>query len=107
MAKVFDIALDETYDLIIKDGDFLVDESTAQHQELLLLADKGQFKQFPTIGIGIDLYLNDEATAQDIKRSIQEQFELDGMTIDYFKLENNQQLKIDAKYGSQDSANTR
>ncbi len=108
MAEVFDIGVDKNgFDLIIKNGDFAVEESTAQHQQLLLLADKGQFKQVPTIGVGLDLFLNDEATTDDIKRAIQEQFELDGMTIDYFTIGINKELKIDARYGSQDSTNTR
>jgi hypothetical protein len=107
MAEVYDIALGADFDLIIKDGDFLVKESTEQHQQLLPLADKGQFKQSPTTGVGIDSYLNDEASPDDIRRDIQEQFESDGMTIANIKVAGYESLNIDAYYGTQDGTDTR
>jgi len=107
MAEVFDIKLGTDMDMVIKDGDFVVDESTLQHQNLLLLADKGQFKQHPTIGVGIDSYLNDEASTDDIKRAISEEFELDGMTIDKIDVRNLNKVTIAAEYGTQDGTDIR
>lgn len=45
-------------DIKIEKGDFLVDESQAQHIEHLLLATPGTYKQTPSIGIGIRRALN-------------------------------------------------
>jgi len=70
----------EDYDLQIKNGDFVVGESTRQHQNLLLLADKGEFKQFPTIGVGILRYLEDY-NGDNLAREIRTEFNRDGMTV--------------------------
>ena len=107
MAEVFDIILDNEMDLIIEDGDFVVEESTLQHQNILLLSHKGQFKQSPTIGVGIDIFLNDEVTSDEIRRRIQEQFELDGMTIQKLKINGRTNLTIIAPYGTQRSNSIR
>lgn len=61
MAKVYDILLDETGDLAIKNGDLVIGESTLQHQRILLLATKGGFKQHPTTGVDIQSYLLDDS----------------------------------------------
>lgn len=107
MADVFDIALDTVFDVRIEKGDFVVAECTKQHQELLLLANKGQFKQHPTIGVGIDTYLNDEASTTDLKRVIQEQYEIDGMRIIRMSGTQYSNIQVDAYYGTEDSTNIR
>lgn len=55
-----DIKLNEGLDLTIKDGDFLLRESTQQHQQLLFLLPKGSLKATPQVGIGIREYLKDD-----------------------------------------------
>ena len=42
-----DIRLDDDLDLVFKDGDFAISESSIQHQKLLILSDKGEFKESP------------------------------------------------------------
>lgn len=96
-----DILLDETGDLLIKDGDIVVGESTEQHQKHLLLAQKGDFRQHPQIGVGLSDFLNDDAL-RDLPAAIQKEFENDGMKvkkINVIKKENDKMgLKIDASY---------
>jgi len=87
-----DILLQD-YDLLIENGDLVVGESTHQHQDLLLLADKGEFKQFPTVGVGILRYLETYDT-NDLAREIRTEFNRDGMTVSEIKFDGS---KIDIK----------
>lgn len=50
MAK--DIMLDENYDLLIRNGDFVVDDSEVQEAALIALSEPGDWRQWPTIGFG-------------------------------------------------------
>jgi len=90
-----DILLQD-YDLLIENGDIAVGESTRQHQDLLLLADKGEFKQFPTVGVGILRYLETHDT-NDLAREIRTEFNRDGMTIDEIKFDGSN-IDIKANY---------
>jgi hypothetical protein len=75
-----DILLDETGDLAVKDGDFVIGDSTIQHQQLLLMSQKGEWKEKPMVGVGIENYLNDDTT-NDMMNEISDQFEKDGMKV--------------------------
>jgi hypothetical protein len=92
-----DFLLDaETGDLKIENGDLVVGTSDQQHQRLLLLCDKGSFKEFPSTGVGASNFLEGEDPA-DFLREVRTQFTADGMTVRKIAFENNK-LKIDARY---------
>ena len=81
MAKeMIDIGLDAGEDLSVVGGDFMYVESTAQHQRQLVLNNKGDFKQNPTIGVGAFDYINDE-NYQELMRAISIEFTRDGMDV--------------------------
>ena len=61
-------------------GDFLMMESTAWHQTELILNNKGEFKENPTICVGAFDYLDDE-NPQDLVRAIAVEFSRDGMDV--------------------------
>jgi hypothetical protein len=67
-------------DLKIADGDFVTGESTLQHQQLLLRLKKGELRQFPKTGVGVDDFLLDD-TPGDVYMEIRKQFGADGMTV--------------------------
>ena len=67
-------------DLKIADGDFVTGEAVLQHQQLLLRLKKGELRQFPKTGCGIDDFLLDDAPG-DVYLEIRKQFEADGMSI--------------------------
>ena len=76
-----DIILDSDGDLEILNGDIFINESDSQHVELILTADKGQFRQFPLVGIGIKKFSNGPFSAQAIKQGIKLQLESDGYNV--------------------------
>lgn len=77
---MIDLLLDENYDLDIAGGDLVAGESTRQHQSLLLVIEKGELREFPTRGVGLRSWLNDD-TAGDLNSAIKREFEADGMTV--------------------------
>ena len=74
-----DILVTDTYELQIEDGDLVLDASDAQNQQFIIKADKGNFLETPTIGVGIDQYLNSNMAAYlpKIRKDIEVNFQLD------------------------------
>jgi hypothetical protein len=75
-----DLLLDENFEILIEDGDFVPGESTRQHQTLLLYAEKGEIREFPTRGVGVRSWLLDERPG-DLNAQIKREYEADGMTV--------------------------
>ncbi len=77
-----DLLLTEGFDLdFTATGDLKVGEATQQHKKCLLVAHKGDWRQFPWVGVGIGSYVLDDAFA-GVQQEIQKQFELDGLRIE-------------------------
>jgi myo-inositol-1-phosphate synthase len=91
-----DWLLNETGDLAIVDNDVQVGESTKQHQRLLLLCEKGAYKQTPTACVGSAGYLEGENLAAFL-REVRKQFTKDGMVVNLLNFQNGK-LLIDASY---------
>lgn len=94
---MIDIGLDDAEDLNIKDGDFTVEESTAQHQRQLILNSKGEFKENPTIGVSAFEYFDDESM-NDLIRAISVEFSRDGMDVQSIKISPQGIIRSDAFY---------
>lgn len=92
-----DFLLDDNLDLLIADGDFVIGESTAQHQKLLILADKGEFKDVPMRGVGARRYLEDH-TPENLAREIRQEFAADGMTVNKIQIASDLTIQLDANY---------
>lgn len=93
-----DFLLDESFDMIIKDGDFAIGESDKQQQTCLLMAEKGSYKQYPTVGVGAVTFLKDE-NPDELLREIRIQFSADGMKIQRLGFDGSK-LKVVAEYGN-------
>jgi len=98
MADVFDIKLDPDFDLLTENGDFAVMESTRQHQQCLIIAEPGDYKQNPTMGAGAYTFTNDDETLENLKKSIQKTFEQDGMVISHLKINTKGDIDCVANY---------
>ena len=76
-----DIVLDNNMDLSIIAGDFVVDDCEDQVQQLLLIAQPGNFRDSPLTGVGIVNYLKSQITpslVDALTKKIQIQWLYDG-----------------------------
>lgn len=79
--QVEDILLTDDYDLAISaSGDFEVGYSDQQHVILLIETGVGSWKQFPTIGVGIQSYSGSSGTGLRIRNEINKSLKNDGYT---------------------------
>jgi hypothetical protein len=82
--KATDILLDADYDLAIERGDLVAGESDAQHLELLLQTNQGEWRQDPLVGVGLGRYLSSPygpQQAAELTRTLSIQLERDGYSI--------------------------
>lgn len=92
-----ELLLDENGDLAIENGDFVTGFSDNQHQEHILIANKGEYKEFPEIGVGIIQMLNDDDYI-NVLIEAKKNLEYDNMKINNIKFEENGNLTIDGYY---------
>jgi phage baseplate assembly protein W len=88
-------------DLLIKDGDYVVGESTQQHIEHILLARPGEYKNVPWIGVALEDYIQGPQTPiieEEIKRKIRLHIESDGAKVGIIELNQFNEAKITATY---------
>jgi hypothetical protein len=96
--EVLNVERDMTFD---SDGKILsgvaIGEVTEQNIAILLMARKGEFKEFPNVGVGlIDALLDDDLLG--FRHSIREEFKKDGLTIELLELYDLNKIDIKAKY---------
>lgn len=101
MAKeVKDILLDvDTGELIIRNGDFVIGESSNQHIADLLLDAPGEWKQHPLVGIGIRKYINAPETPLEwaiLEKRIRKQLDLDGFSTSQLRVNNFNDITIES-----------
>jgi hypothetical protein len=86
-SDMIDITLSSDEDLLISSGDFVASECTGQNQKELILNNKGDFKQDPTVGVGVFEYFDDEGS-RTLVRNISIEFNKDGMDVKSISLVN-------------------
>lgn len=92
-----DLLLDEAGDLQISEGDFVIGDATLQHQRHIIVAQKGEYKEHPEIGVGIDNALLDE-NPKTLLTQIRRNFEYDGMQVNTIQINNDGSITVDAPY---------
>jgi len=92
-----DILLDRNGDLNFKNGDLEIGYSDNQHQEHILIANKGEYREFPELGVGIHQILDDD-NYMSVLIEAKKNLEYDGMKINNIKFEANGNLNIDGQY---------
>jgi hypothetical protein len=95
--NIHDILLDSGFDLEIKDGDFNIGEVTDQNQKLILISVPGDFKESPSLGVGLEDYLNDERPG-DLRDVIRRNLVADGMYVQAITINEKGELDIKAEY---------
>lgn len=86
MAEVYDILIDDEMEPKALNGDWEVGESTTQHQKCLLVAAPGNYLQSPSVGVDLYGNINNDEGIETIRKSIQRQFEMDGMKIERLQM---------------------
>lgn len=96
--KNTDIQIDENYNLKTNSTshDLVVGEVTLQNQALILIAQKGEWKEKPMVGCGLGDMTNDEDNGS-WKRDIREELGRDGMNVKQIKIKG-EHIEIDADY---------
>ena len=92
-----DILLDTNGDLSFQNGDVVIGYSDNQHQEHILIANKGEYREFPELGVGIEQILDDDDYISVLIEA-KKNHEYDGMKINNIKFEENGNLNIDGYY---------
>lgn len=92
-----DILLDTTGDLKFLNGDVVIGYSDNQHQEHILIAHKGEYREFPELGVGIEQILDDD-DYMSVLIEAKKNLEYDGMKINNIKLEENGNLNVEGYY---------
>lgn len=96
--KNTDLKIDEHYGLMTDPAahDLVVGDVTLQNQALILQSQKGEWKEHPMVGCGIEGITNDDDNGQ-WKRDIREQLTRDGLKVRSLKI-NQDNIEIDADY---------
>lgn len=92
-----DLLLDENDDLSFGQGDLGNGISDPQNKKLLLVSDKGDWKEHPTVCVGAERWLKDD-DPQGLLGEIKKEFERDGMTVIKLELTEDGKLTEDAHY---------
>lgn len=72
-------------------------DTTFQNQELIVLAEKGEFKESPAKGVGVNSFLDDE-NPDNLLRAIRTELSKEGMEVRFLGFDRDGKLVIDAKY---------
>lgn len=84
-------------DLLIDNGSIQTGVTLQQNQSIILVAQKGELKEYPLLGVGISDMLHDEEDKLVWKRKIREEFNKDGMKVRHLTIDDNS-IKIEADY---------
>jgi len=95
--EVMDIGLTSNGDLLIADGDLVIQECTAQNQRELILLNKGDIKENPEACVGAINYLNGK-NVNALPQAIAMQFAQDGMRVKSVILSATGEITTDAYY---------
>lgn len=74
-----DILIDDTNDLVVEKGDFVIGDSDNQHVSLIVEAVKGEIRSSPELGFGIKRYLKKTGRSrEEFLRNLKVELEKDG-----------------------------
>ncbi len=80
------ILIDNNNELVLQNGTLALGETQEQNAQLIVLAEKGEFKEHPQLGVGVSQFLKSVNREKELLRAIRVQLALDGIrpqAIDY------------------------
>ena len=69
----------ELGDIVIRNGTMATGTTDEQNAQLIVLAEKGEFKEYPQLGVGISQFLKSTGRENELLRTIRIQLALDGI----------------------------
>lgn len=91
------LLLDNDMDLLIQNGDFVLGDTTAQNQKILILSNKTEFKENPMRCVGTMMFLEDHKP-DALAREIRQEFITDGMKVNTIVIKQIGDIEVDATY---------
>ncbi|MAX24336.1 MAG: hypothetical protein CMJ19_07515 [Phycisphaeraceae bacterium] len=73
-----DYAETEDGDLLFKDGDLVIEESDEKHVFDIVLSVRGDWREFPLLGLDAVTYKHKVATQAEFERALKEELKKDG-----------------------------
>lgn len=92
-----DFLMDAAGNLRIENGDFVIGDATDQNIKEILSSHKGEYKEYPEIGVGIEDMLNEDDYNEMLVEA-KKNLEYDGMTVEELRFLEDGNLIVDAKY---------
>lgn len=92
-----DFLMDAAGNLRIENGDFVIGDATDQNIREILSSHKGEYKEYPAIGVGIEDMLNEDDYNEMLVEA-KKNLEYDGMTVEELRFLEDGNLIVDAKY---------
>lgn len=97
---MIDVLLDDEMDLAIEGGDFVLADSEDQHQQLILIASQGSFRESPLTGVNVARYIKTgftQAQIDTLKQKIRLQLQYDGYVRSIVKINSFEDIQINAE----------
>ncbi len=69
----------ETNDIVLRNGTMAIGTTDEQNAQIIVLAEKGEFKEYPQLGVGISQFLKSVNRENELLRAIRVQLALDGI----------------------------
>jgi hypothetical protein len=83
MAEKIDIVVDNTTnDLAIHNGDFIIDEQSKTQAKFIMLASKGEIRQYPLLGVGINKYIGSNLADDILFNVVSNELQSDDLVLD-------------------------
>ena len=92
-----DLKRNDSGDLDLAAGDVALAVSDGRHVYDLLVISPGELRQFPTMGVGLAAYLDDDQ-ASDLNHVVAVNAQADGLTVNRFNVYPGGKIDIDANY---------
>ena len=68
-----------TGDLLLNNGTLAIGDTSEQCAQMIVVAEKGEFKEYPQLGVGISQFLKSVGLEGEMLRNIRVQLSLDGI----------------------------
>ena len=91
-----DFLSDENHEILIENGDFAIGDNEAQDIQRIVQAQRGEFRQFPALGVGMKNWLNGPLDKRKLKKDVALHLQSDGFQGVKVTIGDDYQINIEA-----------